>query len=466
MNFRKTLLLAGVLVAAVLYLTKVSEPRRKAELEKDKLFGSVEVAQVARLSETPKEGASFSVVAADASQGGGSWTLADLPTARLDEGVIRGLLSTLKGLAFEGPIPEAEAGKDLSIFGLDKPVLTVVLQSKDGTQREVLFGKKSEYLSKRYATVGGTPGLYLVDEPGFQALNKSRADVRAKMPIAFNTADVREVVLDSSLGKITITQPAVGEWKVVDGEPRAGSKQDIELLLNNVRSLSVEEFIDGGEARLRAFGLDKPTVTVSIKLRDGLKESLIRVLVGEAPNSREAFFTYEGAPSVFKVSPEKTIPLRKGTIDLRERRLLSIEAKDIEKVVSGGTAETSVEIQAAAMDWTVNGKISDPVFVEELLNNISKVTAVDFPKVVPQDAFSQPFLTLTITKKQGIGGETVVLSVGKEIVTAQGPARYARVSDTGEVALIRDVEAKRITPHEGALVKSSASTPRAAQGAG
>lgn len=465
MNFKKTLLLAGVLVAAVLYLTKVSEPRRKAELNKDKLFGSVEVSQVSRFSEAPKDGAAFSVVPAVAAQGELSWTLADLPTAKVDDGVVAGLVSVLKGLAFEGPISEQESGSDLSVFGLDKPALTVTIQMKDGAQKEVSFGKKSEYLSKRYAKIAGVQGLYLVDEAGFQSLHKGRADIRAKTPIKFNTADVREVVLESSLGRVLITQPAVGEWKVVDSEARAGSKQDIEVLLNDVRSLNVEEFVDGGESRPRAFGLDKPNVTVAIKLRDGLKESLIRVLIGEAPNTKETFFTYDGAPSVFKVPAEKGIPLRKGIIDLRDRRLLNFETKDIEKLVSGGTADVPVDIQAAAMDWTVNGKMSDPVFVEDLLTNISTLTAVDFPKVVPQDAFTEPFLTLTITKKKGLGGETVVLSVGRETVTPQGPTRYARVGERGEVALIRDVEAKRIIPHEGALVQRATPTPRAAQAA-
>jgi hypothetical protein len=464
MNFKKTLLMAGVLVAAILYLTKVSEPRRKADLDKDKLLASIEATQVSRLSETPKDGASFSVVPSSG-QGGPSWALADLPAAKVDDNAIAGVISTLKALTFEGPFSEQESGSSLSVFGLDKPSLTVTLQLKDGAQKELIFGKKSEYLNKRYAKLIGAQGLYLVDEAGFQSLNKGRSSIRSKNPITFNTADVREVTLDSSLGRIMITQPAVGEWKVVDSQPRAGSKQDIEMLLNDLRSLNVEEFIDGGETRLAEFGLDKPTVTMTVKLRDGLKESLIRVLVGEAPNSKGTFFTYEGAPSVFKVSAEKAIPLRKGMIDLRERRLLNLESKDIEKLVSSGTAETPVEIQAAAMDWTVNGKISDPVFVEELLNNISKISAVDFPKVVPSDAFTEPFLALTITKKKGVGGETVVLSIGEETSTRQGQARYARVGDSGEIALIRDIEAKRIIPHEGALIQSSTPTPKAAPAA-
>lgn len=460
MNFKKTLLLACVLVGAIVYLTKVSEPRRRAELDKEKLLSALTVDSVERVELSPKGGSPFTVVRGSHDQGSfHSWTLGDLPSAKLDSARVEGIVTGLKVATFNGPIPDSEAGSDFSIFGLDAPELTILITRTDGSKQEVAFGKKYDFLMSRYAKVSGNSGLFLVDESAFQGVSKGRSDVRSKQPIHFKTVDVREAVLETSLGKISITQPAVGEWKVLDPGPRDGSKQDIEQLMSAVQSLMADEFIDGGQARLSEFGLDKPTATISIKLRDGLKESAVRVLVGEAPNNGGTFFTYDGAPSVFKVAPERTIPLKKGMIDLRERKLVRISPQDIERVVSAGTAEAPVDIQAAAMDWTVNGKMSDPVFVEQLLNDISEVSAVEFPKEFPSDAFTQPYLTLTITKRKGVGGESVVLMVGKEISSKSGPVRYARLGETGEVSLIRDVEAKRIVPHEGALVQRATPTP-------
>jgi hypothetical protein len=460
MNFRKTLILAAVLVAAIVYLTKVSEPRRQAELAKAKLFQSMDVASVGSLDISPKDSPPYTVNKGDStSKGFFEWSLTDTPTAKLDLSRVEGMVTTLRDLTFDGPIPDSELGNDFSVFGLDKPALTLILRRNDGSTQEVAFGKKNDYLMKRYVKVSGFGGLYMVEDSRFETLNQSRVGIRAKQPVHFDKADVREVVLESSLGRITITQPAVGEWKVLDPEPRDGSKQDIERLFADVQALSADEFIDGGQTRLADFGLTKPTVTVAIKLRDGLKESFVRVVIGEGPRGEGTFFTYDGAPSVFKVSPEKVIPLKKAVIDLRERKLLKVDGKDIERVVSSGSADAAVDIQSAAMDWTVNGKISDAVFVEQLFNDVSHLSAVDFPKSVPADAFSQPFLTLTITKKKGVGGETVVLTVGKEVAGPNGPARYARVGEAGEVALIRDVEAKRIVPHEGALIKRQSPTP-------
>lgn len=465
MNFKKTLALACILVASVIYLTKVSEPRRRAELDKERLLSSLAINAVDRYEVTPQGSPAFTLVRGPLDDGVfHSWKLSDLPTAKLDNSKVEGVLSALKNATFSGPIDESEVGNDFAVFGLDKPELTVIIVGADGKKDEVAVGKKNEYLAARYAKVSGHGGLFLVPESAFQEFKKTRSDVRSKRPISFKNVDVREAVLETSLGRISITQPAVGEWKVLDPSPRDGSKRDIEQLLSDTQGLVVEEFVDGGEVRLAEYGLDKPTATISVKLRDGLKESSIRVLVGEAPNKSGTYFTYDGAPSVFKTNPERAIPLKKAVIDLRERKLLKLSGADIEKVVSSGSADAPVEIQAAAMDWTVNGKISDPVFVEQLLNDISNLTAVDFPKEFPSDAFNQPFLTLTITKKKGLGGETVVVVIGKEISGAQGPVRYARVGERGEVSLIRDIEAKRIVPHEGSLIQRSTPTPKVNEG--
>lgn len=465
MNFKKTLALACVLVASVIYLTKVSEPRRRAEMEKEKLFSSLAVNSVERYEVIPQGSQSYVVVRGPLEgEVFHSWTFSDLPAAKLDSSKVEGLLSALRGATFSGPIDESEVGNDFSVFGLDKPTMTIILNRADGAKEEIAFGKKNEYLASRYVKVSGHGGLFLVPESVFQGVNKTRSDVRAKQPISFKNVDVREAILETSLGRVSITQPAVGEWKILDPMPRAGSKRDIEQLFANVQGLVAEEFIDGGELRLSHYGLDKPTATIFVKLRDGLKESSIRVTVGEAPNDGGTYFTYDGAPSVFKTLPEKAIPLKKASIDLRERRLLTFSGSDIEKLVSGGTADVPVEIQAAAMDWTVNGKPSDPVFVEQLLNDITNVSAEDFPKEFPSDAFNNAFLTLTITKKKGLGGETVVVVVGKEISGRSGPVRYARVGERGEVALIRDIEAKRIVPHEGALIQQSTPSPKVHQG--
>ena len=53
----------------------------------------------------------------------------------------------------------------------------------------------------------------------------------------------------------------------------------------------------------------------------------------------------------------------------------------------------------------------------------------------------------------------MTLTVGKEVVGAQDPGRYARIGDQGPAVIIRDVEAKRIVPHEETLLPRETPAP-------
>jgi len=461
MNVRKTLLLGIVLAVAVAYLVMVAEPRRQSELSRDKILGAASPKTIQSLTFQPKGEKPYTLVHGDVGGDGSAlWNLADLPTAKLDADTVNSILEVMRGLVFEGPIEDSELERDFSIYGLDAPALTMLVRDPDGSEREFAFGKNSDYLSKRYAKVSGRSGLFMVDSSAFGRLLKQRTEVRSRAPIAFNTTDVRELALESVQGSIKVTQPVVGEWHILAPAAHEASPAAVEAVLSAIRTLSAEDFIDGGESRLAEYALDIPKVRATITLREGLEPRVIRVSIGAIKKAENTswFFTYDGAPSVFKFTPDKAPFLEMKVADLRQRKLLKWGAKEIETLTSAGSAETPVEIKANRTDWEVNGKTSDPVFVEQLLNDIVSLESVDFPEMVPPGAFDNPFLTLTI-KKKGDNAETATLYLGKEVLSGSEPYRYVKVNEGGEVSLVRDVEAKRIVPHEEALIEKSTPTP-------
>jgi hypothetical protein len=163
--------------------------------------------------------------------------------------------------------------------------------------------------------------------------------------------------------------------------------------------------------------------------------------------------------SIFKLPSDPIADLSKRVNDLRFKEIVAMPASVMEQIVSSGTADTSVTIASAGVSWTVNGKESDPAFVDQLLNDISALKAVEFPEAVPADAFTDPFLSLTITK-MGDDKQRVTITVGKEFKSEAGETlRYARNSASEVVFGVRDVEAKRVVPHEEALVPAKTPTP-------
>jgi hypothetical protein len=121
----------------------------------------------------------------------------------------------------------------------------------------------------------------------------------------------------------------------------------------------------------------------------------------------------------------------------------------MDKVVAEGPGVPRVEIAATSTDWTVNGKTSDPAFVEEVLGNISRLEASDYPASADPSVLEPARLTITITKK-GPAHETLRLVVGKA-TDKEEKSFFARAGD-GELAVISVDDYKKIVPREETLI--------------
>ncbi len=494
MSGKKTLVLAIILGLAVLYLTQVAMPSKERAAGEKMAFSTLKASDVASIEVTQREGApdtekrfavsrqasgaeeSAPVSQAERATGSqesqiGSWSLDGVRGALLDSQTLRAYLSTLRTLSVEGPLSEKDQYSDLSAYGLSRPELTTIVRERAGRDTEIAFGKKNQYLSKRYVKISGRAGVFLVDDATYQALNKSSADLRSKTPFNFTIEDVRGILLTSSQGRIELSQPAVGEWKIVEPAEYRASAEDVQALLKAIQGMTVSEFIDGQFEQRNSYGFGFPRASITIQFRDGIEpqEAVFSVANSNAKNGGEQvmYAISSSSDTIFKLASDPSASLVKRVDDLRFKRVVDLPVSAMDKVVGSIEGSPDVEIKAAGTVWTVNGKESDPMFVDELLNAISDLKAVAFPEPVPADAFAKPFLSLMITKKVGDALENMTLTVGKEYTHSSGDVlRYARTSAGDVVFGIRDVEAKRIVPHEEALVQANTPSPVASGTAG
>jgi hypothetical protein len=481
MNGKKTLVLAILLGLSVLYLTRVILPKREFEAGQKMAFSKlapehIKNVQIAHqplgaeqekryvLAYSPK--AKQPVQAADSKgQGAGEWSIPAIRGAVVDSTVVNQMASALKDLSVEGPLNEKDLYSDLASYGLDKPEMTIVVHEIDDKQTEVAFGKMNMYLSKRYVKVSGRSGIYLSDEAAFQSLNKDITDVRSKTPFGFETSDVREILLTTNLGRIKITQPAVGEWKILDPLETRASPEDVRAFLSSIQGMKVSEFVEGKMQERDGYGFGLPRASVIVSFREGIEPQQVAFTLANANAKKggadEMYVTSSASDTIFRLADDPSPHLVKPVEYFRFKRLVDIATPAMEKVVSGGSADAAVTIAASGVMWTVNSKPSDPSFVEQLLNEIRDLKAVSFPKDVPADAFINPFLTLAVTRKEE-PKEVLTLTVGKEFTAADGVvSRYARTSGSDIVYGIRDVDAKRVVPHEEALLPAATPTPAA-----
>jgi hypothetical protein len=483
MNVKKTLFLAIILGLAVVYLTQVSIPSREQAAMRNVALGGVKAGALRELSVTRREypGAEEStyklenaepqpVVARSSPEGvessaaTGTWALAGRGNMALDEPGVRDLLTTLERLTVEGPLSESALDKDFSVYGLHSPVLTLTVDGAKPKAEliEIAFGKKNEYLSKRYVKISGRSGVYLADEGTFGALNKSLKDIRSKNPIAFSDDTIKSFIAASAKGAVTVEKESSKEWRIMDPYIRPASAIAVKTLLDSLRSLRAVEFIDQGRESYKEYGLATPRASVRLFYSDGRVPGHLEILMGVSSTGAQdgdvTYFTFTGAPSIYKASTSDLSPFMVTADALRERRILDIKVDHIQKVLVTGDSVGTVAIEANATDWSVNGKKSDPFFVEQYLNDLVNVEAAEFTTEPADSSFEKPYMTVVITKK-GEAKEQVTLVVGAEVVTRSGAHRFMRVAPDGEPVLVSDTEAKRIVPHEEALIEKVSATP-------
>jgi hypothetical protein len=403
------------------------------------------------------------------------WEMPSIRGAVLDGALVKEVVSGLSKLVVDGPLAEADAYADLSVYGLANPELKTVVHEKSGRDTEIAFGKKNQYLSKRYVKISGRSGIYLADEAAFEVLNKSSSDVRSKKPFKFASSDLRQLELKTSKGVVGLDQPVVGEWRILEPEQYRASLEDVQEFIGTLNGVTVSEFIDGESGDRSRFGLNNPGVYLELKFREGIEPQSVTVLLAKADKGEKVeggvYAASSGTDTVFKVATDspagvsKFDALLKGVDDFRYKRIVDASESEIDRVVATTVGSDPVTIVSSGVSWTVNGKESDPVFVQQLLQDISSLKAVSFPVSVPTDAFNAPFLILEITKKaQGLVAASnkpvLTVTVGAEFKSESGDAlRYVKTSLDETVYAVRDVEAKRILPHEENLVPTPTAAP-------
>ena len=77
----------------------------------------------------------------------------------------------LRTLKLEDPLAAEDIDKDLAVYGLAKPEITVGVKAPAG-EKSLLLGKLNQYVSKRYVKEASTPAIYMSSNELFTAADK------------------------------------------------------------------------------------------------------------------------------------------------------------------------------------------------------------------------------------------------------------------------------------------------------
>ena len=479
MSLKKTLILGLFVAAALFYIFKVELPKEAAKQDAVKLTPGITGAQLEKIELVSSKG-SFALVNTapqpanpnmeDEANGPGkgkntadsinNWQLEGAKGSELDPSVFNQLINAISDFKGDDSIPAADLSGDKSVYGLKEPLVKIkVLAPQKST--EVQFGKKNDYLQKRYAQFAGRDEVYLVSDTLFLAADKSQNDFRSKSPVQFVDADVSAVTVrggeQSTNEKVKLVRTDAG-WEIAEPQKFKAAESSVSTLTTALRSVQASDFIDGDNLKLGDYGLDSPALSAVVDFKESLKKSPLVLKIAtvkqessdkdnKAPPSSTSYLSIEGKPSIFKLAADPLGALKVSVDDYREKQLFKFATDQVKEITftrSGG----ELKLTKTDSQWKVGEKEGDDTFIKELLASLSGLTATAFPIADQDFGFKSPTFKVTVSFTGDFKPRTLV--IGSE---APGGGSFAGVDDLSEPFVIGADSLKRINAREEVLAK-------------
>jgi hypothetical protein len=445
------LVLAGVF-SWIWFVERKQEPKREGEREKVTVL-AVDKAKAKEISLAPAAGEAIRLV-----KDAGGWKVAAPFAAPADASAVESMLTSLEKLEADEVVVEQAANP--AEYGLDKPSRTVAAVVEGApAPLKVEFGAKSPDGSSVYARAAGSPKVYLVPQWVEGSFDKKPFDLRDRDLLHVKRDDVRSLEVSGPEGSYSLARTDAGEWAFTKPVATRAGRWSVDGLLGTVENLRMDSVAAEAAADAKPYGLDQPTRTVSLVLKDGSTRALEigaaapdpaatpspspslakKGEKAEPPKPTKYYARQAGTGLVAVVPATLADDLAKGMGELRAKRLLEVATYETEglEAVAGGTKKVYAKSTTKDKDgfdktqWkrtAPDAKDLETTKVEDALFKMGGVEIqefVDQPQAPAAYGLDAPALKVTVKAK----GESWI-EVGKK-----DGACYARRN--GDAAVLK-----------------------------
>jgi Domain of unknown function (DUF4340) len=121
-----------------------------------------------------------------------------------------------------------------------------------------------------------------------------------------------------------------GKWQITEPKSFAADQDTVSTMLSTLSSLNSERLVEEKAPDLKPYGLDQPAVEVDVTDKSNKTQKL---LIGDdTPTGAAVYAMLVGDPRVFTMATYSKNSVDKGLNDLRDKRLLTVNADKISRV--------------------------------------------------------------------------------------------------------------------------------------
>jgi len=398
------ILVLGGLGAYIFFVERKREDRE--DKPKEKIL-AVEKAKAKEIHLAPAGGEAIRVV-----KEGEGWRLAAPMSAPADTSAVDSMLTSLEGLEADEVV--VEKAPRLAEYGLEPPKRTVSVTVEGKPEPlAVLFGEKTPDGGGVYAKIPSSPRVYVVAAWTEGSFDKKPFDLRDRDLLKVKRDDARTLAVTGPEGSYALARSEAGEWAFTEPLATRAGRWSLDAVLGTLESLRMESVVAEEAKDLRVFGLDRPTRTLHLVLKDGTARTLEIGGPAGGKDGKKHYAREKGSSLVAVIPGTLVTDLAKGMGELRAKRLLEVATYETDsfEVAAGGAKKTFAKSTAKDKDgfdktqWkrtAPEAKDLETSAVEDALFKLGGVEVqefVDKPKEPSAYGLDAPALRIAIKAK-------------------------------------------------------------------
>ena len=253
---------------------------------------------------------------------------------------------------------------------------SIKVKQFDDDEFMIIDFAKSDTQNESYVRVTDRPGIiFKAGSEAIKSIDLNPNTIRDKRLIPFNSKSVIAMNIEAKPDyRVNLLQDNNG-WQIVENSSKTkADRQRIYKILESLASEKVEEFVADAAGNLEPWGLNQPTLKISLKLvgidpkkpkkDDGSpnlidinKELLVKGQLSENQDIVQYFATIKGSGSVARLSPAfpSIIPIR--TLDYKELYLWPpFNISSIKKIITTNPPQIPLELnyEFETNQWTAS----------------------------------------------------------------------------------------------------------------
>jgi hypothetical protein len=414
------LLLVAIALGAFVYFYEIKGGKEREEAkERSKQLFQFKQEDIAEISLT-REGETSVFQKRD-----DGWVITQPISTKADQ-------SALDAIAHNVATAEVErkfsASQDqLKSYGLDSPKLDLTVKLKNGPQHQVRLGDKDFASTSVYALVDGSREVVLLPVSVLTSADKTLFDVRDKSVLDVSQSDVTSIELKTPKNQFVLAKQD-NDWQLQQPRSLPADSSTVSSILSRLSSANMTDVVAESASDLKAYGLDKPSITARLRTQKGDE----RVLMLGAKVDDKYYGKSNTRSLVFKVAADLYTKLDTTLFDLRSKRLAVFNRDEITRIRLKNEHQTIVCEKTADGKWVLKepaDKKDKEVKQYQLFNALEFTDAkeiFDAPSKGITAKSANPAIEMQLTKKDG---QTITIAISKKFDSSV----YARSSSTPTV---------------------------------